>query len=226
VPRLQFNDVTFDSDTRQVWCRGREVRLSPKAFELLALLIERRPHAVSKQEIRDRLWPTTFVSDSNLPTLVSEVRDGICDGAREPRILRTLHGFGYAFDDPETGAAAAPSGTATLEPAAWLVGSHTEIELSMGEHVIGREGAGVILVKSTTASRRHLRISIARGSATAEDLGSKNGTYVNEKLLTVPTPLADGDQLRIGSLIFTFRVAQPTATTETQQLPGEHLPRG
>jgi DNA-binding response OmpR family regulator len=41
--RLQFDDLTFDSDTRQLWVRGKEVRLSPKAFDLLALLIARRP---------------------------------------------------------------------------------------------------------------------------------------------------------------------------------------
>jgi DNA-binding winged helix-turn-helix (wHTH) protein len=210
LARLGFNDVTFDAETRQVWCNDSEVRLSHKAFELLALLIERRPQAVSKQEIRDRLWPDTHVSESNLPALVSEVRDAIADSDREPRLLRTLHGYGYAFDAPPTtpGPVDSPS-----EPGAWLVGLTSEIPLECGENVLGREGPGVILLKSTTVSRRHVRVVVAQDSATAEDLGSKNGTYVNDQRLTTATRLVDGDQLRIGSLLFTLRMSRPSAST-------------
>lgn len=46
--RLQFDDLTFDADTRQVWIGGAEARLSPKAFDLLALLISHRPRALAK----------------------------------------------------------------------------------------------------------------------------------------------------------------------------------
>ena len=95
--RLQFDDLTFDSDSRQIRVTGKEVRLSPKAFELLALLIDRRPNAVSKADIRDRLWPGTFVSESSLPSLVSEIRGALGDDGKDPRFIRTLHGFGSAF---------------------------------------------------------------------------------------------------------------------------------
>ena len=95
--RLQFDDLTFDDDTRQLWVRGEEIRLSPKAFDLLALLVARRPNAVSKTDIRGQLWPRTFVSDSSLPSLVSEIRDAIADSRRKPGFVRTVHGFGYAF---------------------------------------------------------------------------------------------------------------------------------
>ena len=80
--RLQFDDLTFDADSRQLWMGATEVRLSPKAFELLAFLIERRPDALSKVEIRVRLWPGTFVSDSSLPSLISEIRAAIRDSQR------------------------------------------------------------------------------------------------------------------------------------------------
>jgi DNA-binding winged helix-turn-helix (wHTH) protein len=99
--RLQLADLTVDSDSRQLWSGAKEVHLSPKAFDLLALLIERRPRAVSKADIHERLWPGTFVSDSSLPSLVSEVREAIADHKRKPRLLRTLHGFGYAFQAPD-----------------------------------------------------------------------------------------------------------------------------
>jgi len=212
--RLQFGDLTFDADTRQLWLRGEEVGLSPKAFDLLALLIERRPRAVSKQEIRERLWPDTFVSESNLPSLISEIRQAIGDQQRERRFVRTLHARGYSFEAPD--AKLAQPGSLTTEAAnGWLVGSIAEIALFAGENVLGREGPGVILLKSSTVSRRHARIVIDSNGAVIEDLGSKNGTYVNDRRVTTPTSVGEGDQVRIGSLLFTFRRAQPAGSTET-----------
>jgi DNA-binding winged helix-turn-helix (wHTH) protein len=211
--RLQFDDLTFDPDTRQLWTGKKEARLSPKAFDLLAFLIERRPKAVSKVDIRQHLWPGTYVSDSSLPSLISEIREAIADHRRKPGLLRTLHGFGYAFQ-----ADAAPV-TAILQdtaPNGWLIGSTAEVALLPGENVIGREGDGVILVKSSTVSRRHARILIDASGAVVEDLKSKNGTYVNDRRIEAPTPVVDGDQVRIGSLLFTFRLAQGNETTETQ----------
>jgi DNA-binding winged helix-turn-helix (wHTH) protein len=213
--RLQFDNLTFDSDTRQVWTGKKEVRLSPKAFDLLALLIARRPKAVSKAAIRAHLWPGTFVSDSSLPSLVSEIRDAIADHRRNPGLLRTLHGFGYAFQ-AEQGTARQQLTPASDLPNGWLVGSTAEVALLAGENIIGREGEGVILVKSSTVSRKHARIAIDASGAVVEDLGSKNGTYVNDRRIDVPTPVVDGDQVRIGSLLFTFRLSQGNETTETQ----------
>jgi pSer/pThr/pTyr-binding forkhead associated (FHA) protein len=89
------------------------------------------------------------------------------------------------------------------------------VALVPGENIIGREGDGVILVKSSTVSRRHARITLDGAGGTLEDLGSKNGTYVNDRRIDAATPIADGDQIRIGSLLFTFRMSQSSTTTET-----------
>jgi DNA-binding winged helix-turn-helix (wHTH) protein len=212
--RLQFDDLTFDSETRQLWAGGKEVRLSPKAFHLLALLIDGRPQAVSKTDIRGHLWPGTFVSDSSLPSLVSEIRDAIADHRRKPGLIRTLHGFGYAFraERPPT----QPRTAQISGPNTWLLGTTAEIALLPGENILGREGDGIILVKSSTVSRRHARIVIDAAGAMVEDLGSKNGTYVNDRRVDGPTPVVDGDQVRVGSLLFTFRRSQSGQSTETQ----------
>jgi DNA-binding winged helix-turn-helix (wHTH) protein len=213
--RLQFDDVTFDANARQLWLRGEEVRLSRKAFELLALLIERRPDAVSKDEIRAHLWPETFVSESSIPSLMSEIRTALADQDRDPHMLRTHHGFGYAFQWTDKGVAAKPAAEAT--PAAWLVGSGGEIPLAHGENVLGRMGGdvGIVPVPSTSVSRRHARIVIDARGATVEDLGSKNGTYVNDRRVLAPTALANSDQLRLGSVVFTFMRAESASTTAT-----------
>jgi DNA-binding winged helix-turn-helix (wHTH) protein len=211
--RLQFDDLTFDSDTRQLWTGKGEVRLSPKAFDLLALLISNRPRAVSKAEIRDHLWPGTYVSDSSLPSLVSEIRDVIADHRRKPGLIRTVHGFGYAFQSAREPASQPVPPDDSRQ--GWLVGSTAEVALFPGENIIGREGDGVIPVKSSTVSRRHARITLDARGGVVEDLGSKNGTYVNDRRVESPTPVADGDQIRVGSLLFTFRLSQSSTTTET-----------
>jgi DNA-binding winged helix-turn-helix (wHTH) protein len=208
--RLQFDNLGFDADCRQVWLRGEDVALSPKAFALLALLIEQRPRAVSKADIHKHLWPGTFVADSSLPSLVSEVREAIGDRRRRPGFVRTLHGFGYAFQGDPAAVAAAP-----CLPTAWLLGEDTRMALAPGENVLGRSGDGVIVVKSATVSRRHARIVLDATCGTVEDLGSKNGTFVNEQRVSGPTPVVNGDRIRIGPLRFTFHFATPSDTTET-----------
>jgi DNA-binding winged helix-turn-helix (wHTH) protein len=207
---LEFDNVTFDLEGRRLWVAGQLARLSPKAFDLLALLIERRPGAVAKAEIHERLWPGVHVSESSLPSLVSEIRDAIRDQAREQRFIRTLHGRGYAFDWSEQHPAAIPRHTA-----GWLLGASEQIALNPGENVLGRDGPDVIPLKSATVSRRHARIVVDATRATIEDLGSKNGTYVNNRRLSAQTAIAEGDEVRIGSLLFTFRRSQSTGSTET-----------
>src|SRR5712691_13234992 len=117
--RLCFGEFTFDRATRQLLQAGAERHLEPKAFELLDLLLGRRPEAVSKSEIRDHLWPKTFVSESNLTDLVAQVRHALGDSPRRPRFVRTVHGFGYAFSgDASAGSA---SGTGKARPAAQVI---------------------------------------------------------------------------------------------------------
>ena len=92
-----FGDFMLDRPARQLRRGAEVVHLEPKAFELLDLLIRRRPEAVSKGDIKDRLWPDTFVSESSLMGLVSRIRQALGDDPKRPRFLRTVHGFGYAF---------------------------------------------------------------------------------------------------------------------------------
>jgi DNA-binding winged helix-turn-helix (wHTH) protein len=91
---LTFGEFALDLDTRRLLRQSADVHLSPKAFELLKALVENHPRAVSKNELRERLWPGVFVSEGNLSLLMTEVRNALGDDAREPRFVRTLHGFG------------------------------------------------------------------------------------------------------------------------------------
>jgi DNA-binding winged helix-turn-helix (wHTH) protein len=94
---LLFGDFAYDQERRQLLRAGHPVRIEPKAYELLGLLLERRPRALSKAQIRDVLWPGTFVSESALARLITDLRATLEDDVRQPRFIRTVHGFGYAF---------------------------------------------------------------------------------------------------------------------------------
>ena len=80
--RVRFGSFVLDLEARQLERRGRPVHLTPKALDLIELLVERRPNAVSKAEIHDRLWPDTFVADVHLPVLVHELREALEDDSR------------------------------------------------------------------------------------------------------------------------------------------------
>lgn len=176
--RLTFGDVSYDSGPRQIRRGETEVRLTRKAFELLTLLLEKRPNAVSKEDIHARLWPETFVSEGTLQRLVFEVREAIGDDARNPRFLRTVHAFGYAFSGPVVELADADQSARRIR--AWLVGEIGRLPVFEGENVLGRDEADVLEIESPTVSRRHARIVLG-DTATVEDLGSKNGTFVGNR---------------------------------------------
>src|SRR5215204_5138707 len=95
--RVRFAPFTLDSGRQQLFADGRDVALSPKAFEVLQLLIEHRPDVVDKQTIATRVWPDTHVSDASLTVVVAEIRRALGDGPEAPRFIRTAHRRGYAF---------------------------------------------------------------------------------------------------------------------------------
>jgi DNA-binding winged helix-turn-helix (wHTH) protein len=185
---LAFGDFSLDLERRLLLRSGKAVHLSPKALQLLELLVAERPRALAKTEIRDRLWPRTFVSESSLTGLVTTLRGALGDSARDPRYLRTVHGLGYAF-----------SGVVTDD----------------GENVLGRVEEATAWVESASVSRRHARIMVSEGKARLEDLGSKNGTFLNGRKITSAAALADGDEMRLGLVPLTFRVVGGALSTRT-----------
>ncbi len=211
--RLAFGDCIFDSGTREVSRGGKLAPVSPKAFRLLEILAERRPNAVSKEELYRLLWPDTFVSEVNLANLVVELRAALGDNARAPRILRTVPRFGYAF---AADAAAAPKKAPARSSAPFtcrLVWGPREIALDPGENLIGRDRDSVIWIDDASVSRRHARIVIDDSGALLEDLGSKNGTFVRGRRIQKPARLADRDVIKIGPASMVFRLFKRTGST-------------
>lgn len=209
----RFEDFTLDPDTRQLLLDGGEVHLSPKAFDLLTLLVVNRARAVSKAELQQRLWPSTFVEETNLATLVAEIRRALRDPSSNPRFIRTIYAFGYRFaGEPIVEVSAARLEQPAVKP--WLMLERRVIPLLDGVNVIGRAADAAIRIDSPGISRYHARILVAHDDVTLEDLVSKNGTHVNGAPVTTRR-LSDGDQIRIGGAVLTFRLTSHASQTET-----------
>jgi len=212
--RLRFADCVFDGDTREVAREGRIRPVSPKAFALLELLIERRPGAVSKDDIRARLWPDVHVSEANLANLVVELRTALGDDARKPRLIRTVPRFGYAFKAearPDRGSV--ETGERAPRFVYRLLWGRREISLDSGENLIGRDRDAIVWVDDESVSRRHARISVGEEGAIIEDLGSKNGTYVGDRRIRGTVVLSDRDVVRVGPATLRLRVFKRTGST-------------
>jgi DNA-binding winged helix-turn-helix (wHTH) protein len=214
--RIGFGPFALDLGARQLTRDGREIHLTPKAFDLLAALVRERPEVMSKQVLQERLWPGTFVAEANLSNLVAEIRKALGERGR-PVWIRTAHGVGYAFcGDAALLAAPAPR-LARDRPACWLVWGRRQFPLTTGEHVIGRDPDVAIRLDATTVSRRHARIVVSETRAVLEDLGSKNGVRRGEERITHAVELADGDAVHIGSLLLTFHTRPLVVSTETHE---------
>jgi DNA-binding winged helix-turn-helix (wHTH) protein len=214
--QLRFEDCVFDSDTRQVIRDGSAVPLSPKAFHLLEALIRERPKAVNKRQLHTELWPGVFVTEANLPNLVTELRTALGDHAKRPRIIRTVRAFGYAFSAPTTpvSVGAQRGGEGPIYRLMW---GYREIALGPGENLIGRAPDSVLFVDDFSVSRRHARILIDDSGAVIEDLGSKNGTLVRGKRISRTRRLADKDPIQIGPAHLIFRVFRQTGSTASKK---------
>lgn len=207
--RLKFGDCVLDSSARQLERENKVVSLEPKMYELLEILIERRPAVVTNNELDELLWPRVYVARTSLTRLVSELRTVLGDTPRDSRIIRTVYKAGYAFCAEVTNLPPARAAPATIE-ILWMKQSWP---LSDGVHIAGRDLDCSLVVEGTTVSRRHARITVIAGTATIEDLDSTNGTHVNGTRISAPTPLVPGDELALGSEVLRVRLRGPSMLT-------------
>ena len=215
--RLKFANCVFDRETREVLVGGARRDLSPRSFQLLELLIEARPRALGKSELMDRLWPDEIVSESSLPRLVAELRSALGDDAKEPKFVRTLHTFGYAFFAeaiPEP-----PSAKVEALPC-HLVWGERQIPLLPGENLLGRDAEARVAIDLGRVSRKHARIVVGAERVILEDLASKNGTFVRGCRIADPVDLEDGDEIGVGPAVLVFRRSVSAMTTQTGSRSG------
>jgi DNA-binding winged helix-turn-helix (wHTH) protein len=207
--RLKFEDCVLDVRARQLKRGDQIVPLEPKMYELLEVLIKRRPAVVTNNELDELLWPQVYVARTSLTRLVSELRTALGDTPRDSHIIRTVYKTGYAFCAHVTSMPSAGAVPATIE----VVWERQCLPLPDGEHIAGRDPECSLVIDATTVSRRHARITVVSGTVTIEDLGSTNGTHVDGTRIAAPTRLAPGDEVALGSEVLKVRARTASAPT-------------
>jgi DNA-binding winged helix-turn-helix (wHTH) protein len=211
--RVSFGPFVLDGESRELLQSPdlSPVHLTPKAMDLLLMLVAERRRILRKQEILDQIWPTSFVAEATLFSLVDDLRKALGDSGRRPRFVKNEHGIGYRFiaevHEGERG---------ECRVRCWLVSKFREEPLRDGEHILGRWKPSTLLLASPTVSRQHARIVVEGSDATLMDLNSKNGTFLNGHAIAVPQHLADGDEIGIGAFKFTFRTIDGNTATASE----------
>jgi TolB-like protein/DNA-binding winged helix-turn-helix (wHTH) protein/Flp pilus assembly protein TadD len=97
--RLRFDEFEIDLRSAELWVRGNRTRLQDQPFQVLRVLLERRDEIVTRDELKQNLWPAdTFVDfDDGLNTAVRKIRDALGDSAEKPRFIETIPRRGYRF---------------------------------------------------------------------------------------------------------------------------------
>lgn len=204
--RVEFDRFVFDSERRELLDGDQPVHLAPKAFQLLQILIEGAPRALSKDELRETIWPDTIVDETAVAGLINEVRSALGDRARKPRFLRTVHGFGYAF-------CAEISSSGSRPRAGSVVFRGQELPLLRGPNVLGRDATADVCVDDATVSRRHATITLDDDTSVIEDHDSKNGTLLDGEKITGSAPLRDGQTVVLGDASLLFRTTSHSTST-------------
>jgi len=114
--KYRWDDFLLDLDGFRLERNGVPLALEPKAFNLLVLLIERPGHVFTKQEIFERLWPETVVTDHALTRVVAQLRRVLGDEARDGRYIETVPTRGYRWLPVVEAVTADPARTDTIEP--------------------------------------------------------------------------------------------------------------
>jgi len=216
--RCRFGRFTIDPDTRQLLCDGAEIHLSPKAFDVLWALIQRRPAVIEKTELHAQIWPDTHVVDANLNVLIGEIRRAIGDTPQKAEFVRTVHGVGYAFCGAAVNVQEAAGAPRAL--LCWVVWKGRTFPLSEGDNVIGRDPGCSVWLDAPGVSRRHARIRIDSSNrrVALDDLGSTNGTLVRRSRIQGDVILNDGDPITIGTVDLIIRLWSADKVPETKRI--------
>lgn len=218
--KVRFGSFVFDSGSRELLALAeppRPIHLSPKAFDVLEILLARRPNVVSKDVLLQEVWPGKVVEEANLAIVVGEVRKALGDDSRSPTIVVTVARRGYRFaaaaQELDGGAA---KGSADQYVRWWLTWNDKTLPLREGENIVGRHPASGVWINGSSVSRTHARIVATPERVVVEDRGSRNGTFVEKKRVSGPHVLIDGSTVTFGSEITTFRQWSDEASVGTE----------
>src|SRR5581483_483705 len=123
----EFEPFVLDARNRILLKDGTTVRLTPKAFEILFVLVRHAMQVVDKEQLLKEVWPDTFVEEGSLSYNIYGLRKALGDDSSEPRYIETVPKRGYRFIAPVqvSVADARQIGTAGVEGEATVIEKHT-----------------------------------------------------------------------------------------------------
>lgn len=213
-----FGPFSLIPGQRELLKNGAAIKLPPKAFDVLVLLVEKRPKLVTKKELIAHVWQLEFVDDASITNVISHVRKALGDTPEAETYIRTVQRHGYAFKAPVTEHKTEQTKTTRF----WLTRDGERFPLRNGETTVGRDPSSHIWFESLKVTWRHARVTVEGDTASIEDLGSTNGTYVGGKRINNRTTLRDGHVITVGDITLSFRGSPAKrAKTNTMSSPPE-----
>jgi DNA-binding winged helix-turn-helix (wHTH) protein len=247
---FRLEDWLVEPQLNRVSNGASSVHLEPKAMEVLLCLADHVGEVVPRRVLVDRVWSTEFITDSTLTHTIADLRRALADDARAPRFIETIPKRGYRLiADTVGGPRNEPTGRGSNpghEPLAVIVGEKVQLGHRAGSHfsdhvlclgdqeiplieptiVFGRGQEADIQFLVSEVSRRHARVNVVNSEAVIEDLGSKNGTTVNNRAIDQPHRLRSGDAVGIGptTMIYRWLSVEPTRTSDTPESSSRRRP--
>jgi DNA-binding winged helix-turn-helix (wHTH) protein len=227
--RYRFADLTLDTGQRRLWRGREEIQVSKLSFDFLRTLVEAAPNLLTHDQLAEAVWgPRRVITPENLSQRVKMLRQALGEEAEQPRYIEAVRAQGYRLipavetapiealpHDGRPIRSAEEPGSERRSKTMWLIGEHKQTVLLEGENVIGRAEDTRIRIDLPGVSRHHARVTVTGGAAVLEDLGSKNGTFLNRQTIAAPQRLADGDEILVVGVLLKFRVASATSPTAT-----------
>jgi DNA-binding winged helix-turn-helix (wHTH) protein len=209
VKTYSFGPFQLDLRSGELRKDAEEISLEPRVFTLLAYLVENSGRVIAREELLEKLWPDTHVTDASLSQAVASLREALDDDVREPRYVATLPRRGYKFVG-RVSEDRSPRGRAYH-----ILYGLQDFVLAPGENIIGRGGDAAVRIRSDEVSRHHARVFVSSSGAQIEDLGSRNGTLVRGERIEGPCELQNGDEVVIGNVALMFQISRATRSTAT-----------
>jgi DNA-binding winged helix-turn-helix (wHTH) protein len=218
---FRFGTFELDLAAYVLKAQGDAVRLERIPMEVLALLVQRAGLLVERSEIAAAVWgPDVFLEqEAAINTAVRKIRQVLGDDAAAPRFVQTVMGKGYRFIAAVESLAparesAASGGQDRSEAYVVKVGGQ-EFVLHSGETVLGRDPAAGIYVDHPSVSRHHASLSIEPGRVRLQDLGSRNGTFLNGRRIDGSAEISEDAIIGLGPVTLVICVVRAPASTQS-----------
>lgn len=218
---VEFGHFELDLVAYELRASGRVIKLEKIPLDMLILFAQRPGALVARADVKAALWGAdVFVDhDAAINTAVRKIRRALADDPNRPRFLQTVIGKGYRFIAPVLSrqltdeGRGATSAAAARFPLYHLTHGKRHLTLKPGENVVGRDPTSRVHIDHPSVSRRHARIVVGPTSAVIEDLGSRNGTFLDGRRVATRACLDHGAVVGFGPVAFKLLVLSAPGST-------------